>query len=53
MFSRAKISTGGSIMMTATAITEPQSAAFCWKNVLRPMGRVYFVKSCRNRSAMR
>jgi hypothetical protein len=29
---------GGSIMMTATAMTDPQSAAFCWKNALKPTG---------------
>ena len=29
LFRQAKTSTGGSIMTTATAMTEPQSVAFC------------------------
>jgi hypothetical protein len=30
----------GSSMTTDTAIAEPQSVAFCWKNVCRPIGKV-------------
>ena len=34
------MSTGGAIMTTATAMTEPQSVTFCWKNDSTPSGRV-------------
>ena len=40
LFRQAKMMTGGSIMTTATAMTEPQSVAFCWKKDCRPSGRV-------------
>ena len=40
LFSTAKIIAGGSSMITEQAITEPQSVAFCWKKVCRPIGRV-------------
>ena len=35
LFRAANTITGGSIMTTATAITEPQSVAFCWKKRLQ------------------
>ncbi len=32
LFNSTKMATGGIIATTATAITEPQSVVFCWKN---------------------
>ena len=40
LFRTANRMMGGSIMMTATAMTRPQLVWFCWKKVSRPMGRV-------------
>ena len=51
--STANTTTGGSIMTTATAITEPQSVAFCWKNDSRPSGRVNLVSVRKNTIATR
>ncbi len=53
LLSSTKMATGGSIAMTATAITEPQSVTFCWKNDCRPRGRVKAIAERRNTMATR
>ena len=40
LFRVAKTMTGGSIMITARAMTEVQSVWFCWKKDCTPTGRV-------------
>ncbi len=52
-FSAANKITGGSIIITATAITRPQFVEFCWKKLCSPTGKVKLALDRRKTRATR
>ena len=53
LFKTANKMAGGSSMTTETAMTGPQSVAFCWKKLCRPTGRVNTLLDLRKTRATR